>query len=153
MFMIGANAIISNLTREKTFSDPFELPTNRVGLLLGTAKYTGPGEINLFFEYRIRAAVELYRLGKIRIVVASGDNGDLSYNEPVRMKEELVRRGIPRDDIYLDYAGFSTLDSVVRINRIFGQNRFTVISQKFQNERAIFISGYYGLDAVGFNAR
>ena len=152
LFVIGADVAITTLTREKTFSDAFELPSNRVGLLLGTAKYTGPGEINLFFEYRIRAAVKLYRLGKIRIVVASGDNGDLSYNEPIRMKEELVRRGVPRADIYLDYAGFSTLDSIVRINRIFGQNRFTVISQKFQNERAIFIASYYGFDAIGFNA-
>ncbi|WP_455381981.1 SanA/YdcF family protein [Salinispira pacifica] len=153
IFLIAANSAVSIITRGRTFERPDQLPPNRVGLLLGTAKYTAPGEINLFFEYRIRAAVELYRLGLIRVIVASGDNGKLSYNEPMRMKEELVLRGIPRDDIYLDYAGFSTLDSIVRINRIFGQDRFTVISQRFHNERAIFIARFYGLNAVGFNAR
>jgi len=150
--IIAANTAVTNLTHGLTYTDPARLPNNRVGLLLGTAKYTAPGDINPFFEYRIAAAVELYRLRKIRVIVASGDNSAVSYNEPMRMRNELVRLGVPRKDIYLDYAGFSTLDSIVRLNRIFGQTRFTVISQKFQNERAIFIARHYDLDAVGFNA-
>jgi SanA protein len=153
ILVVAANVAVTRFAHGRTFSNPDRLPVNRVGLLLGTAKYTAPGEINLFFEYRIRAAVQLYRLRKIGVIVASGDNSDLSYNEPMRMKEELVRRGIPRRDIYLDYAGFSTLDSIVRINRIFGQDHFTIISQGFHNQRAIFIAQFYGLDAVGYNAQ
>lgn len=130
--IIAANTAVTNMTRGRTYSSVENLPDNRVGLVLGTAKYTAPGDMNPFFEYRMQAAAKLYRLGKVRVIVASGDNSAISYNEPMRMKEDLVRRGVQARDVYLDYAGFSTLDSVVRVNRIFGQKHFTVISQQFQ---------------------
>lgn len=69
------------------------------------------------------------------------------------MKNELVKRGVAEDKIYLDYAGFRTLDSVVRMEKIFGQHRFTVISQDFHNRRAIYIAQAKGLQAIGYNAQ
>ena len=144
--------IISN-ARNKTFSDVTKIKKNKVGLVLGTAKTLKDGKINLYFQYRIDATVELFKNGKIDFVLISGDNGNKNYDEPTDFKNELIKRGIPENRIYLDYAGFRTLDSVVRAKKIFGQNSITIISQKFHNERAIYLAEHFGIRAVGFNAK
>ncbi|MEO9256842.1 MAG: ElyC/SanA/YdcF family protein [Crocinitomicaceae bacterium] len=144
--------IISN-AQNKTFSDVTKIKKNKVGLVLGTAKTLKDGKINLYFQYRIDATVELFKNGKIDFVLISGDNGNKSYDEPTDFKNELIKRGIPENRIYLDYAGFRTLDSVVRAKKIFGQNSITIISQKFHNERAIYLAEHFGIRAVGFNAK
>lgn len=83
----------------------------------------------------------------------SGDNSKKEYNEPLDMKNELLKVGIPDSSIILDYARFRTYDSVIRINKIFGQEKFTIISQEFHNRRAIYISNRLGCEAIGFNAK
>jgi SanA protein len=148
-----ANTVISSQARPHLYTDIEALPYNEVGLLLGTSKYAPGGRVNLFFEYRIRAALDLFEAGKIDYIIASGDNRHRSYNEPVQMKEELVARGIDAERIYLDYAGFRTLDSVVRTSRVFGRRRFTIISQGFHSERALYIAHHQGLEAVAYGAR
>ncbi len=134
------------------FDDIEKVPACRAGLLLGTSMYRSDGSRNPFFFSRTDAAVRLYKAGKISCIIASGDNRTVKYNEPVRMKEELMKKGIPADRIYPDFAGFRTLDSVVRCGKIFGQNRFIIISQKFHNERAVFIALKKGLEPLAFNA-
>lgn len=129
-----------------------DLPYNRCGLLLGTSRFRADGTANPFFTNRIEAAAGLYRAGKIDYIIATGDNSDRRYNEPRAMFAELVGRGVPAGKIFLDYAGFRTLDSIVRAREIFGQESFTVISQRFHNERAVYIARHYGIDATGFNA-
>lgn len=129
------------------------LPSRNVGVLLGTSKYLRDGRLNLFLEYRIRAAVDLYQAGRIRHILVSGDNAHRSYNEPETIRDELLKRGIPADRIHLDYAGFRTLDSMVRAKAVFGQDSFTVISQQFHVERAVFIARRLGIDAIGYTAR
>ncbi len=84
--------------------------------------------------------------------MVSGDNGNKDYDEPTDFKEELIKRGIPKDKIFLDYAGFRTLDSVIRSKEIFGQKSITIISQEFHNERAIYLAHKSGIKAIGFNA-
>ena len=106
----------------------------------------------MYFEYRIRATIQLYKSGKIKYVLVSGDNGNNNYDEPTAFKNELISRGIPAEKIYLDYAGFRTLDSVIRAHAIFGQSSFTIISQKFHNERAIYLAEKKRLNVVGYNA-
>ncbi len=128
------------------------VPTRKTGLLLGTSR-TVAGRPNLYFRYRIEAAAQLYRAGKIEKIIVSGDNGRHSYNEPRDMKQALIAAGVPAEAITADYAGFRTLDSVVRAHRIFGQKEFTVISQEFHCNRAIYIAQRHGLDAIGFAAR
>lgn len=129
-----------------------QLPYNRCGLLLGTSKFRSDGTANPFFTNRIDAAAGLYHAGKIDYIIATGDNSDRRYNEPRAMLAELVERGVPAKKVYADYAGFRTLDSVVRAREIFGQKSVTVISQRFHNERAVYIAKHYGIDATGFNA-
>lgn len=129
-----------------------DLPHNEVGLLLGTSSYTADGTKNPFFVNRINAAVLLYKKGKIDYILVSGDNRHLSYNEPRQMMNALLREGIPRDRIVADFAGFSTIDSVVRASKVFMLKDVTIISQSFHNERALFIAAHEGMNAIGFNA-
>lgn len=152
VFVWFANFRIDSVTKNHTYANVNDIPYNKVGLLLGTSKYIRKGAPNPFFEKRINATTTLYKSGKIKYIVASGDNSVMNYNEPQQMKDDLIALGVPDSVIYLDYAGFRTLDSVVRMEKIFGQKQFTVISQKFHNERAIYLAQHYGLAAVGFNA-
>jgi SanA protein len=140
-------------TRHQVYDSVNAIPKNKVGLLLGTGKYAASGNINLFYKYRIDAVVKLYKAGKIEYILVSGDNSRKDYDEPTDFKKDLIAQGIPEDRIFLDYAGFRTLDSVVRAKEIFGQTSITIISQKFHNQRAIYIAKQYGIDAVGFNAK
>jgi SanA protein len=123
-----------------------------VGLLLGTSKYISKGKPNKYFSNRIDAAVKLYQAGRIKYIIVSGDNRSVNYNEPMIMKKELIKRGVPAEVIFVDYAGFRTLDSVIRAKEIFGQNTFIIISQEFHNKRAVFIARKYGINAYGYNA-
>lgn len=148
-----ANIAIELGTRGKTYADTSKIPKNKVGLVLGTAKRLKSGNINKYFEYRIAATAKLYKAGKIDFVLVSGDNGRTEYDEPTDFKDELVKNGIPEEKIFLDYAGFRTLDSVVRAKKIFGQNSLTIISQEFHNERAIYLAQKHDIKAVGFNAQ
>jgi SanA protein len=130
-----------------------QLPANKAGLLLGTSQYLKSGRPNRYFANRMVAAAELYKAGKIGVIVASGDNKSVKDNEPLDMKNALIRLGVPEEKIYLDYAGFRTFDSVVRMKEIFGQTDFTVISQEFHNCRAVFIANRLGMHAIGYNAQ
>ncbi len=148
-----ADKVVISFAEERVFEEVDEVPENRVALLLGTSKYVPDGRLNLFYLYRIEAAVELYSSGKVEFILISGDNSVEHYNEPETMRDDLVAEGVPFEKIYLDYAGFRTLDSVVRAKEIFGLESFTVVSQQFHNERAIFLGSFYDLDIVGYNAQ
>ena len=130
-----------------------QIPKNKVGLVLGTSKKLRGGQPNPYYTFRIKAAIQLYKAGKIDFVLVSGDNGSQYYNEPTTFKKDLIKGGIPDEKIFLDYAGFRTLDSMVRAKMVFGLDSVTVISQKFHNERAIYLAEKKGLTAIGFNAK
>lgn len=152
-FFITADLLVEKSTDGLVYSDASVIPYNRVGLLLGTAQYVKVGRPNQYFVKRIEAAVELFRAHKIDYIVVSGDNQYRNYNEPRAMQKALILKGIPKEKIYLDHAGLRTYDSVVRINKIFGQTSFTVISQEFQNRRAIYIAKHFGWQAIGYDAK
>jgi len=151
--ILVSNYSIEKHAKNKTFFDVTQIGENKVGLVLGTAKTLKNGRINLYFKYRIQATVELFKKGKIDFVLISGDNGNENYDEPTDFKNELIKFGIPENRIFLDYAGFRTLDSVIRAKEIFGQQSITIISQQFHNERAIYLAEKNGMKAIGFNAR
>ncbi len=125
---------------------------SNVGVVLGTAKYVWNKNENLFYKFRIQKAVELYKKGLVNFLVVSGDNGREEYDEPSQMKEDLIKAGVPENKIYCDYAGFSTIDSMLRMKMIFQQSEFIVISQKFHLERAIYIARRNGMEAFGIPA-
>lgn len=130
-----------------------DVPETKTALLLGTSKNLNSGVPNAYFYNRIRAATDLYKSGKIQYIIVSGDNSTKDYNEPEDMLLTLMQEGIPQDKIFLDHAGFRTLDSVVRAKEIFGQTKLVIISQKFHNERAVFLAKQNGIEAFGYNAK
>ena len=136
----------------RTYDNVSDIPHNRVGLLLGTSPTTPRGTHNYYFTHRINAAAELFHAGKVDYLLISGDNSSKHYDEPTMMRDSLLLHGVPADRIVLDYAGFRTLDSVIRAKEVFGQSSFTIISQKFHNERALVQARHYGIDAIAYNA-
>ena len=152
-FIIYSNVRISSYSKTRVYDDLSRIPHYHTALLLGTSSEGRFGGPNRFFIARISAAAELYESGKIDRILVSGDNRHKDYNEPEAMREALIEKGIPEDIIFLDYAGFRTFDSVVRAKEVFGQSAFIVVSQKFHTERAVFIAGKKGIDAIGYNAR
>ncbi|WP_298473534.1 ElyC/SanA/YdcF family protein [uncultured Maribacter sp.] len=151
--LILSNFIINRSTKNRTFNTTLEIPKNKVGLVLGTSKRLVSGAPNPYYTNRIRATIALYNAKKIEFVLVSGDNGSIYYNEPNSFKKDLIKGGIPSEKIFLDYAGFRTLDSMVRAKVIFGLDSVTIISQEFHNERAIYIAQKKELKAIGFNAK
>lgn len=140
-------------SRGRLFTEVSELPTTRVGLVFGTTDRVS-GRENLYFRYRMDAAVRVWKSGKIKTLILSGDyDSDPYYNEPEKMKQALVERGIPANRIVCDPKGLRTLDSVVRAKENFGTTSILMISQRFQNERAIYLAKANGMEAYGFNSQ
>ena len=153
LFVFIPNYIIYNFSSDRVFDNINQIKSNKVGVLLGTSKLLKSGNINLFYQYRVDAAVALYKAGKIEFILVSGDNSSVNNDEPTDFKNDLIALGIPAERIFLDYAGFRTLDSVVRAKEIFGLTEVTFISQKFHNERAIYLAEKKGITSIGFNAK
>lgn len=136
----------------KLFDEAADVPETPVALVFGCSKIY-QGRQNLYFKYRIEAAVQLWKAGKVQCFIVSGDNHAHDYNEPEDMKKAMVEGGVPEEKIVCDYAGLRTLDSVVRAKEIFGVEKVVLISQKFHNERAAYLAESIGLEAVGLNAQ
>jgi SanA protein len=153
LVVIFINWRISTFSQSYIYNSIDKIPFNKVGLVPGTSSRLASGQPNLFFIYRLQAAADLYKAGKIKFIIVSGDNRTVNYNEPQLMKQELIKMGVPDSCIRADYAGRRTFDSVIRAWKIFGQKNFTFISQHFQNERAVFIAHHNGIDAVAYDAK
>ena len=152
--MLICNQIVVNNAEGKVFSDIDSIKYNKVGLLLGTTPQARIGRItNQFFIYRIDAAEQLYKAGKIEKILISGDEDSLDgVNETECMRDSLVARGVPASAIILDGKGYRTICSVINANKVYGLKSFTVISQKFHNERAIYQAEHLGLDVENIQA-
>jgi len=143
--------VVAN-ARPFMYSNVQDVPAYKAGLVLGTSRYLNNGTENLFFTYRIQAAVDLYKAGKVKYLIVSGDNSIKEYNETGDMRAALMEKGVPDSAIVQDYAGFRTLDSIFRCKDIFGQSSFIIISQPFHNERALYLAQHHGIQAVAYNA-
>lgn len=150
--LFGADAWVRTLGGAHSHARLQDVPKARVAVVLGCSERLANGRFNRFFRHRMEAAAELYRQGRVQALIVSGDNSRKDYDEPGAMREALVSAGVPRDRIWCDYAGLRTLDSVLRAQRIFGQEEFIVVSQRFHNERAVFLGRRLGLKVHGFNA-
>lgn len=152
--MLICNQIVVNNAEGKTSSEIDSIKYNEVGLLLGTPPKARITKVkNYFFIYRLDAAEQLYRAGKIEKILISGDENSLDgVNEPECMRDSLVARGVPANDIIMDGKGYRTINSVVNANKVFGLKSFTIISQQFHNERAIYQAEHLGLDIENIQA-
>lgn len=144
---------VSIYSKKYIYDSIEEIPYNDVALVLGTSKYLYNGRVNMYFKFRMDAAYELYKSGKIKFILVSGDNRHRFYNEPRQMRLDLIRLGVDKRHIFLDFAGFRTRDSIIRANKVFNLTNFTIVSQPFHNERAIFIARQKNINVVAYNAR
>jgi SanA protein len=143
-----ANARLDRTSDRYLSADPEQLPPMDVALVLGAAPIGPEGGPNRYFEYRLDAAAALWRAGKVKYLLVSGD-GD----EPTAMRAGLVKRGMPAEAIYRDVAGVRTHDSVERAKSVFGQMRLIIVTQRFHAVRAIFLARHDGIEAWGLEAR
>ena len=153
VIILVCNVVVVCNAKDKVFDKVEDLPYRKVGLILGTAPVTPWGTHNYYYDYRMEAAIALWQAGKVDYFIVSGDNHSTDYDEPSCMRNSLIVRGVPKERIILDYAGFRTLDSVVRCKEIFGQESITIISQAFHNKRAIYLAEYKDMNAVALNAK
>lgn len=150
-FLAFAEWRVAQAAEGRVYESPDAVPACDVALVFGTT-HRWHGERNPFYEARLDAAAELFRQGRVRGLLVSGDNERRSYNEPVAMRNDLVARGVPAQFITCDFAGLRTLDSVQRAQRVFGQSHIVYVSQRFHVERALYLARASGIDAVGFVA-
>jgi SanA protein len=147
-----ANRWVINSTDAYLYQDSSLMPENEVGLVLGCSPFASNGKPSSQFHGRMQAAAELYKLGKVRRLILSGANPDQRYNEPKKMREALLERGVPSEAMVLDFAGDSTFDSITRAQIVFGEARLTIITQKYHAYRALFVARKSGMQAVAFAA-
>ncbi|MGJ8723799.1 MAG: SanA/YdcF family protein [Roseibacillus sp.] len=151
-FIFYANLTAARAGEGRLYDQVSEIPAQPVGLLFGTTDKVGERD-NLYFTHRIDAAVDLWEAGKVECLLVSGDNREKYYNEPNKMRDALLERGVPKEVIVRDFAGLRTLDTVVRAKEVFRAPSVILISQKFHNERAAYIAQNEGLEFVGYNAQ
>lgn len=127
------------------------MPVVKAALVLGTSRLRVDGSANLTFDYRLDAAAMLWKAGRTRYLIVSGNHtGD--YDEPSDMRAGLIVRGVPASMIYRDGRGFRTWESIVRARKVFGLRRLAIVSQRAHVARAVFIARSLGIRAFGFEA-
>ena len=152
VFTVYANLKVENAVSSRIYTSVDSIPHNKVALLLGTNPLNKWGRPNSYFTNRINTAAQLYHAGKVDYIIASGDNHTKEYDEPSAMRDSLMADGVPEDRIILDFAGFRTLDSVVRAKEVFGCDSLTIISQSDHNARALYLAEANGIEAVALSA-
>jgi SanA protein len=153
----GAWFWIEASARGHIYEQSADVPPAKAGVVLGSSRLVRNYVANPFFHYRIDAAAALYKAGKVEYLIVSGNQARGGrprggYDEPADMRDALIAAGVPAERIYRDYAGFRTLDSILRAKEIFGQDRVIVVSQHFHLARALFLARWHGLDDDGFEA-
>lgn len=144
----GVNLWMTRAERPYIYQNISTVPANDVALVLGTGPFTAKGHPNLHFTVRVNAAAKLYKSGKTKHLLLSGDNHIRGYDEPTEMKNALLKLGVPDAAMTLDYAGLRTLDSMERARKIFGQTNLTLITEEFHAARSIFLARHFGIHAV-----
>lgn len=151
VFAVALNVWMVRRARGRTFADPAAAPEAPAALVLGTSKTLANGRVNVHWRGRMDAAAALWKAGKVKHFLVSGDNRRHDYNEPRDMRDGLIERGVPPERITMDFAGLRTLDSVIRAREIFGLERVVIVSDDFHLPRALWLADRRGLEAAGFH--
>lgn len=155
--MVICDRMVDHAAKDRLYDKVEDVPHRKVGLVLGTSPIsTWNGRRNYYFDYRIKAAADLYNAGKVDwLVVSGGDyrNSENGYDEPVAMRDSLMKQGVDSVRIILDYDGTRTLNSIAKMRDVYRQDSIVIISQEYHNERALYQAKHLGIDAIGFNAK
>ena len=150
-FMVFANVWITWRARPFIVADKEPIEKKYVAIVLGARVYAD-GTLSDSLTERLMTAKWLYKKGKVKRILVSGDNRFDHYNEVRAMYLWLVKHGVPKRDIFLDYAGFRTLDTMVRAAKVFKVKDAIVCTQGFHMARSIYLAKQAGIDAVGMNS-
>ncbi|MCM1139546.1 MAG: YdcF family protein [Muribaculum sp.] len=154
--IIICDRVVDYAAKDRLYDNVDSIPHRKVGLILGTSPVsTWNGRRNYYFDHRIKAAADLYNAGKVDwLVVSGGDyrNTENGYDEPVAMRDSLMKQGVDSLHIILDYDGTRTLNSIAKMRDVYRQDSIIIISQKYHNERALYQAKHLGIDAIGYNA-
>jgi SanA protein len=112
----------------------------------------GDDRLSMVLRDRVDYAISLYNAGKAGKLLFSGDHGRTNYDEVNAMMDYAIKKGVPKEDIFLDHAGFSTYESMYRARDVFQVKSCIIVTQKFHVSRAVYIARALGLDAVGVNS-
>ena len=151
--ILACHLVVVGVAARYCYDAPDRLPPARVGVLLGTSRYTSSGTPNPYYLSRLEAARELFVSGKIQSILVSGYKTSHGYDEPRSMRDDLIRKGIPEDRIWRDDHGDRTFDSILRVKRVFRIDTCVIISQRFHVERAVYIGRRYGMAVDGYAAQ
>ncbi len=149
--LVGVSVYILCATYTYMYSTVASAPEAEVALVLG-ASVRRSGELSVILKKRVDKAIELYRAGKVKKILVTGDNATPEYNEVYPVGKYLIMHGIPQKDIFLDYAGLDTYSSMYRARDVFGVKNMIVVSQEFHLPRALFLAHALGLTAYGVDA-
>lgn len=156
LVMIVCDRMVGHAAKDRLFDSVESVPHCKVGLVLGTSPIsTWTGRRNYYFDHRITAAADLYKAGIVDwLVVSGGDyrNTERGYDEPVAMRDSLMKQGVDSAHIVLDYDGTRTLNSIAKMRDVYRQDSIVIISQKYHNERALYQAKHLGIEAIGYNA-
>ncbi|WGE70525.1 YdcF family protein [Actinobacillus equuli subsp. haemolyticus] len=153
LFVLVIDGATGVYVKDSIYTDIEKLPKYNDAVVLGTSKYYSKGSPNLYYKYRLEAAMTLLKRGKVKNLLVSGDNKTPYYNEPKVMQNDLRRMGVQKELIKQDFAGYRTLDSIVRAREVYQLEPFVIVTQQFHCERALFIAKYHHIDAVCFAAK
>ena len=154
LFAAGAGLAVNSYVYHQgrpLICDPDQVQPVQVAMVFGA--YVLPnGTPSAAVEDRLLTALDLYHSGKVRKFLITGDHGHDDYDEVNAMKTYLERKGIPKEDIFLDHAGFDTYQSLVRARDVFGVKDTILVTQEFHLPRALYIAKALGLQATGVTA-
>ena len=136
-------------SKDTMYNDIENLPEYKVWLVFWASVYRD-GTPSPVLRDRLDGAYDAYQAGKIKKLIVSGDNSVEKYDEPTAMQQYLIARGVTESDIFLDYAGFDTFDSVYRANYIFWVSEMTLFTQSFHLKRALYIADWLWLEAAWY---
>jgi SanA protein len=145
------NSYVKAFGEKNIFEDTRKLPQAQTALILGARVLNG-GKLSDMLKDRSERALSLYKAGKVKKILMSGDHGQKDYDEVNAVKDFLLSKGVKPQDLFLDHAGFDTYDSIYRAKEIFGVQSLIIVTQRFHLPRAVYIARSLGISANGFTA-
>jgi SanA protein len=143
---------VSSYSRDRIYRSADAIPAeDRIAIVLG-AKVWEDGSLSHALLDRVTTAVELYKAGKVKKLLMSGDNPTHQYDEPTAMKRHAVELGVPETDVILDFAGRRTYDTCYRAKEIFEVKKVVLVTQEFHLPRSIYLCRNMEIDSIGIVA-
>lgn len=149
--ILALHGWVNGRYRAQIYTKIAQVPSRPAAIVFG-AGYWPDGRLSDALTDRLETAIELYQTGKVNKLLLTGDNRFIHYNEPAAMAQYALARGVPFEDLVLDYAGRRTYDSCYRAKAIFGVDQAILVTQRFHLPRALFICDRIGLDSIGIVA-